>query len=269
MRSLVSLRSVSGRRRSVRRVSRAGPRRSGRVVRSFMSSSRVRRSASRARRRAALTSRPSSRRSASSRRFLGRVVWEVRGFFSAEERLPGRGLDGGREVLSGDGLRGAGRSAGRVGAAGSSSFGRSPSLGFWSFGLFGGLGSPGLPGLPFFRRMFFSMSPSRSATLPMNRPTPSIRNVYTSSSRATTPAATALAKGRAPLPLLTDFRKSMNRPKAARISLSAPQAVWSASMIAMTQPAPGMSFATTFSSTRTPMMTGSWGTASSQAICAI
>ncbi len=40
-------------------------------------------------------------------------------------------------------------------------------------------------------------------------------------------------------------------------------------MMAMTQPAPGMSLATTFSTTITPMMTGSWGSASSQAICAI
>ncbi len=133
--------------------------------------------------RAAFTSRPSSRRSSSSRRFFGRVVCAGRRFFSGVERFPGRGFDGGREVLSRDGLRGAdGRSVGlsSVRSDGRSEVGVRSSVGagLSSLGLvgaFGGAGASDGPGL-FFLRRFLSMSPSRSATLPMKRPTPSMRN---------------------------------------------------------------------------------------------
>lgn len=79
---------------------------------------------------------------------------------------------------------------------------------------------------------------------------------YRTSRRATTPAATALAKRMPAPPMRTALSQVRTASRELRMR-SAPQAVRIASMTAITQPAPGMSFATTFVITNSPMMSGS------------
>lgn len=78
------------------------------------------------------------------------------------------------------------------------------------------------------------------------------------------PAATALANRTPAPPWRTALSQSRTAPIARRISPRAPIAVRIASMTAITQPAPGISFAMTLVMTISPMMKGSWGTIASQ-----
>lgn len=94
-------------------------------------------------------------------------------------------------------------------------------------------------------------------------PIPLISASYANSRSATTPAATAFAKRIPAPPMRTTFSHEMTAPIARRISLSAPIAVRIASMTAMAQPAPGISFAMTFVMMISPMITGSMGTTAS------
>ena len=74
------------------------------------------------------------------------------------------------------------------------------------------------------------------------------------------PAATAFAKSTPAPPWRTDFSHVDDGADGSRISLErADRRAWIASMTAITQPAPGISFARTFVMTISPMMKGRWG----------